>query len=669
MYVLVFGLYLVYNFIQFPFIMDKQEYERMNKNIQSLLEQTLSDIDNTISYSDDEDEIDNIENDVIENTDDSDADPNFEVEEEELESSESDNESSRIEGSPQRKRSRKITSTPRRIDFPPPRSPESPIQLPGLQSNDAVIQPSTSSIPPQQVTITSPHIIEPTQRVIRAPNRHIWNSQPGPQNVRTASRNIVFSRRDVVGTARDALTPDECFLEMFDETMFNKIIQHTNAEMNRKKVNYNNRTSFIHPIDIVEMKAFVAVLVNSAVCKDNHLAVRELFDTEYSGSCYKSIMSSERFEFILTCIRFDDRETRVERKKEDPFAPIRELWDDFTSNCRSKYKPGSYVTVDEQLLGFRGKCMFRMYIPNKPSKYGIKIVLCCDNTTYYMIHGVPYIGKKTPTRGLPVAEYFVKEVTKSIHGSKRSVTMDNWFTSVKLADDLLQDPFNLTVIGTIRLNRKGVPKELANDKRRPVNSSMFLFDKEKTLVSFKPKSTKVVVVLSTMHEGKELNQDTKKPAIIHTYNETKGAVDTLDKMCNDISCSRKTRRWPLCVFYGMLNIAFVNAYVIYCINNLRQGIQPLNRKQFMKELGKNLSKPHKLRRLEVPTLKRNVKILIAESLGIPLNPTPPQAPGARKTCRYCPSALHKMTTNYCSHCNQPICGQHRAMVCKECDSQ
>lgn len=217
-----------------------------------------------------------------------------------------------------------------------------------------------------------------------------------------------------------------------------------------------------------ELKAVLGILVNTAVLKDNHLEVRELFDVEQSGARYKCTMWSDRFEFILNCLRFDDKQTRMERKELDPFAPIRQLWESFTDNCRSKYTPGAYVTVDEQLLGFRGKCPFRMYIPNKPAKYGLKIVLLCDNKTYYMVDGLPYVGKKTPTAGMPIAEYFVKEITRSIHGTNRGVTMDNWFTGVKLAEDLLQDPYKLTVLGTIRLLRKGVPSELANKKERPV---------------------------------------------------------------------------------------------------------------------------------------------------------------------------------------------------------
>ena len=38
---------------------------------------------------------------------------------------------------------------------------------------------------------------------------------------------------------------------------------------------------------------------------------------------------------------------------------------------RDAYTPGPHMTVDEQLVCFRGKCPFRQYIPLKPGKYGI----------------------------------------------------------------------------------------------------------------------------------------------------------------------------------------------------------------------------------------------------------------------------------------------------------
>lgn len=47
------------------------------------------------------------------------------------------------------------------------------------------------------------------------------------------------------------------------------------------------------------------------------------------------------------------------------------------------------------------------------------------------------------------------------------------------------------------------------------------------------------------------------------YNQTKGGVDSLDQMCSSMLCSRKTSRWPMAVFYGILNMAFVNSAIIY----------------------------------------------------------------------------------------------------------
>ncbi|XP_046681546.1 uncharacterized protein LOC124368317 [Homalodisca vitripennis] len=516
--------------------------------IRQLLDETLSEDD--IVHENSEDEEDQLEIDVFEDTDDTDADPNFEVDKQsDVSDDDEDDDFSRRR---QRKKQRldynilPCTSTPRTVT-----------QL-------------ASTPRPASAPAATPQAFTPPAATPRAVT---------PQ-----------------GTTPRAVTP-----------------QDTTSQ------------AVTPPAATPPARG---ILVNSAACKDNHLTTRELFDNEWSGCRYKCVMNSERFEFILNCLRFDDRETRLERQRGDPFAPIRELWDDFVLNCKTKYRPGSYVTVDEQLLGFRGKCPFRMYIPNKPSKYGIKIVMACDTTTKYMINGIPYVGKKTQTGGQPLAEFFVKEITRPIHGTNRSVTMDNWFTSVSLAEDLLRDPYNLTLVGTIRANRKGVPSELMNKKERPVNTSLFLFDREKTLVSYKPKKNKVVLLLSTMHEGNHINDETHKPDIIHTYNETKGGVDAMDQLCNNMSCSRKTQRWPLAVFFGIMNISFVNSYVIYCTNNLEKGNQPANRRTFMKELFMDLSRPHMQNRLQIPSLRRGLRTMICGVLGIPDNPgaaPPPEA--------------------------------------------
>ncbi|CAH2093110.1 unnamed protein product [Euphydryas editha] len=210
------------------------------------------------------------------------------------------------------------------------------------------------------------------------------------------------------------------------------------------------------------MKAFIGILTFTAAMKDNHLTTIELFDISFSGTRYVSIMSRYRFVFLLACLRFDDKSIRLTNRSLDVFSPIKKVWNLFITQCRINYTPGSYVTVDEQRLGFRGRCPFRMYIPNKPSKYGLKIPMICDSSTRYMFDAIPYIGKGTETNGLPLGEYFMKELSKSIHGSCRNITCDNWFTSVPIAKSLLKEPFKLTIVGTIRSNKREIPEELKN---------------------------------------------------------------------------------------------------------------------------------------------------------------------------------------------------------------
>ena len=60
---------------------------------------------------------------------------------------------------------------------------------------------------------------------------------------------------------------------------------------------------------------------------------------------------------------------------------------------------------------------------------------------------------------------------------------DIFFTSHSLAVELLKH--NLTLLGTIRSHRREIP-DILREKRRPVESSQFLFDHENniTLVSY-----------------------------------------------------------------------------------------------------------------------------------------------------------------------------------------
>ena len=119
----------------------------------------------------------------------------------------------------------------------------------------------------------------------------------------------------------------------------------------------------------------------------------------------------------------------------------------------------------------------------------------------------------------------VERLISHLKGTCRNLTMDNWYTSYTLAMSLQQD--KITVVGTLKKNKREIPAEFLPNKQKPISSSMFGFQKHTTLVSFTP-INKSVVLLSTMHRDAAVDVETKKPEIIHFYNSTKGGVDTID---------------------------------------------------------------------------------------------------------------------------------------------
>ncbi|GFR26696.1 DDE_Tnp_1_7 domain-containing protein [Trichonephila clavata] len=57
------------------------------------------------------------------------------------------------------------------------------------------------------------------------------------------------------------------------------------------------------------------------------------------------------------------------------------------------YKPGPYITIDEQLFLSKARCRFTLYKPSKPDKLDIKFWLVTDVDSKYVLNGFPYLGK------------------------------------------------------------------------------------------------------------------------------------------------------------------------------------------------------------------------------------------------------------------------------------
>lgn len=494
-----------------------------------------------------------------------------------------------------------------------------------------------------------------------------WNKNPPSQRVRSKSHNLIRKLPGVIGAARMAKTPFECWSCIMDDEIMGIIVQQTNQYIESIKSLFK-RDRDAKPIDIIELKAFIGLLYLAGVHRGNRQSLEDLWGSDGDGiEKFRLVMNIKRFKFIMRCMRFDDRTTRNERRKTDKLAAIRDIFTMLVKNSQKSYSLGENVTIDEKLEGFRGRCGFVQYIPSKPNKYGVKIYALVDSKVYYVYNLEIYAGLQPegPFRLSNSPSDVVLRLCQPIYQTGRNVTADNWFTSIPLIDELRRK--NLSYVGTLKKNKVEIPPEFLPNNTRAVNSSLFAFKKGCTLVSYVPRKGKCVILASSLHEDNSIDLDTgdkKKPCIITFYNGTKGGVDTTDKMCASFNVARNIRRWPMVVFFAMLNISGINAQVIYFGNDKKV----IRRKTFLKKLSHELVLPHMARRsLETSGIHTGLQQRLKGNTPVDKEQQKEESENVRKRKRCHSCTGQKRLTKYnCKKCKNPICLMHIVSFCNDC---
>lgn len=493
-----------------------------------------------------------------------------------------------------------------------------------------------------------------------------WSKNPPNKNVRTRSENIVTHLPGVKAYGKSAKTPAECFQLFIDEDMIADITRNTNYRIAEKSEKWKNSPHYVETT-VVEIKSLLGLLYLAGVFKNNHRNLHELWNTDGTGmDIFRCTMSQRRFEFLISCLRFDNKENRQERVNIDKLAHIRAIVDKFVANCQAAYTPTQYLTIDEKLESFRGRCSFRQYIPNKPAKYGIKVQALVDARTYYLLNMEVYVGQQPegPFSCSNSPKDIVDRLVGPVSGTKRNITCDNWYTSIELFQNLLQN-HKLTAVGTIRKNKPDIPAEFLETRNKELCSSQFGFQKDLTLLSYFPKKGKVTLLLSSLHHDDSVSDSEKKlPEMISFYNFTKCGVDVVDEMSASYSVARPSRRWPLTIFFSLLNTASINSQIIFRTNNNGKNIP---RRLFIKELGIQLVKQQQMQRMGNPRLTRELRTTIRTVLGEISEPKSKRArPNQQGRCNECPRVRDRKTKNVCEDCGSFICMEHSLLYCKHC---
>ena len=310
-----------------------------------------------------------------------------------------------------------------------------------------------------------------------------------------------------------------------------------------------------------------------------------------------------RFKVLMKCLHLNDNTAMPARGQPgyDKLFELRPLLEEINKNSLAMYDPHREVSIDEAMVLFKGHSLFKQYMPQKPIKRDFKLWLRCDPHNGFMSQCEVYSGKD-PNGSVEtqLGAKVVKSLSKELEGKGYFLFFDNFFSSVSLAEEVLDKSFHC--IATTRPNRRNWPREFKN---------MAGLNKEMSRGDFKTaqcgkvqcivwKDNRCVSLINTITDPQATttimrrNKDGTRVAIpcpeaVKLYNTYMGGVDLADQRRKTYSCSRKSNKWWHRLFFFLLDASVVNSYIIA---SETANIQNRSLKEFILELVEELLSQH-----------------------------------------------------------------------------
>ena len=277
-------------------------------------------------------------------------------------------------------------------------------------------------------------------------------------------------------------------------------------------------------------------------------------DLLYKSEHFPSIMSRERFESILRFFNFGEKPMF----ENDWLSKLKMIMDHLNKVMLEVITPEKNLSIDESMMLWRGRLVFRQYIKNKRHKYGIKFYELC--TYDGLVLTVEAYGGQgfNDEHNLGQTTTVVLKLMNPFLIKGYDVFTDNYYNSVALTEFLSKQGTYLT--GTLRKDRKGNSKAVTAGKLK--KGEMIWRIKDDISVC-KWKDKRDVLTISNAHSPtlikvtNRLGKEKEKPNIVRDYN------DRSDQTLSYHSGLRKALRWYKKAGVHIHKIFITNAFYLY----------------------------------------------------------------------------------------------------------
>uniref|UniRef100_A0A8C5Q2Y3 PiggyBac transposable element-derived protein domain-containing protein n=1 Tax=Leptobrachium leishanense TaxID=445787 RepID=A0A8C5Q2Y3_9ANUR len=333
------------------------------------------------------------------------------------------------------------------------------------------------------------------------------------------------------------------------------------------------------PTSLPEMRKFWGLTLQMGIVQKPSIASYWSKKSTQTTPIFPATMSRDRYLLLLRYLHYNDNANALPRDHpdHDRLYKLRPLLDHLMARFEELYTPGQNLSVDESLLLYKGRLVFKQYIPSKRARYGIKLYKLCESSSGYMYRFRVYTGKDSQLAppdcppALSTTEKIVWDLAYPLFGKGYCIYTDNFYTGVPLYKFLYSN--GTGACGTIRSNRKGFPTKQFGKQKRGETSALRCGE----LLAVKYTDKKDVHLLTTIHNEctsavhvRWRDSPIMKPLCVQDYNRYMGGVDKSDQMLVPYLASRKAYVWYKKLAVHLIQMSMLNAFILYQATHARR---------------------------------------------------------------------------------------------------
>ena len=240
-------------------------------------------------------------------------------------------------------------------------------------------------------------------------------------------------------TFRVGNTAMSVFSHMFPATIVESIVKETNRYAHQEMG--DEKFAKWQPIDSNEFNAYLGFNILMGLVRLPELEDYWKNDPYFNYPPISDKISRTRFRHISQFMHFVDNDVLPTRGEVgyDRLGKIKPIITGIADAIQAAYSPGKEVSVDEAMIPFQGRSSLKQFLPLKPIKRGIKVWSLADSNNGYIHRFDVYTGKGSGTeKDAGLGESVVLNLTSHLQEKNHHVYCDNFFSSPKLCDELLQ---------------------------------------------------------------------------------------------------------------------------------------------------------------------------------------------------------------------------------------